>query len=398
MQVNGYEGRLGYLFLPSFNLGIKFGFSQHFLYFVSRYVCFMSDLGGFEDRKALLVLLRVALTGKQESVPDSVDWQAVLSMAVAQGVAGVAFEGFSLVFHSLRSVPFDLKMRWIGQVNRMEQAYEHQWLVAKRLSELWATEGIESVVLKGRVIAQYYSYPAHRYSCDLDLFISDIDWERACQLLENKGVTLVREVYKEVEFSIRGVYVECHRCITPYRGNDVLKHFELYLRNLLAIGNKTYFTGTSLVCPPFMFTVMLYIEHALGDLLHGKLSLKHIVDWFVLRQKMSDSEYKAVETECMEFGFERFLKLVNAFYDVVINGCDESMMPQEYKEVFESLFRMPSSDAKIASCWFARRVQLFFDILQNRKMYRSFGYCSMENFLFNSIWTHFFDKRLDLPR
>ena len=64
--------------------------------------------------------------------------------------------------------------------------------------------------------------------------------------------------------------------------------FERYLRDVLKESPKTYFEETKLVCPPLMFTVMLYIEHALGDLLHGKLTLKHVADWVVLRKQEID--------------------------------------------------------------------------------------------------------------
>ena len=43
----------------------------------------------------------------------------------------------------------------------------------------------------------------------------------------------------------------------------------------------------------------------------------------------------------------------------------------------------------------ARRIELFFDIIRNERMYRRFGYCSMGRFLFGFIWTHFFDKRIE---
>lgn len=43
----------------------------------------------------------------------------------------------------------------------------------------------------------------------------------------------------------------------------------------------------------------------------------------------------------------------------------------------------------------ARRIELFFDIIRNGRMFRRFGYCSMGRFLFSSIWTHFFGKRIE---
>lgn len=46
--------------------------------------------------------------------------------------------------------------------------------------------------------------------------------------------------------------------------------------------------------------------------------------------------------------------------------------------------------------WFRRRVVMFFDIIKNGKKFQQFGYTSMPSFLFNSVWTHFFDKEVRL--
>ena len=59
-----------------------------------------------------------------------------------------------------------------------------------------------------------------------------------------------------------------------------------------------------------MFTVMLYIEHALGDLLHGHLTLKHILDWVVLRRQSVDLD--AFQARCRAFKFDKFLPLIEA--------------------------------------------------------------------------------------
>lgn len=47
--------------------------------------------------------------------------------------------------------------------------------------------------------------------------------------------------------------------------------------------------------------------------------------------------------------------------------------------------------AKPRSC-FQRRVNL----IKNGRRYSEFGYTSMPSFLFNSMWSHFFDKEVRL--
>ncbi|MBO7562359.1 MAG: hypothetical protein J6T04_05690 [Bacteroidales bacterium] len=155
--------------------------------------------------------------------------------------------------------------------------------------------GIRATVLKGRAISQYYALPHHRYSCDLDVFIGE-GWERACELLES--------------------------------------------------GEPTFFEGTMLVCPPLMFSVMLYVEHALGDFLRGKLLLKHVVDWVVLRRQAVD--WEAFRTKCKEFCFDRFVALIEALADVVEGQMEYDALPSAYKDAFDEMLLEQEASASAA--------------------------------------------------
>ena len=340
--------------------------------------------------QTLLQLLRKAIDNSyQVELPKGADWTSVLGLASEQGVQGICLEAIEQM--PAGTIPQPILLQWIGLSEMQRQQYEQTWRVACKLDKLWAAEGIQATVLKGRSIAKYYPVPSHRYSCDLDVFIGG-DWGRACELLEGQGIRLEHEVYKEVEFTLDNVYVECHRYITPVRGNKHLKEFERYLRSLLDGKPKECFEGTTLVCPPLMFTVMLYIEHALGDLLHGHLTLKHIVDWVVLRKQQVD--WDAFHTRCKAFKFDKFLPLIDALADVVEGKMEYQDLQPSYQEVFDGIFK--TSGAKSPRSWFGRRVELFFSILRNGKKYQQFGYTSMPSFLFNGVWAHFFDKEVRL--
>ena len=338
----------------------------------------------------LLQLLRKALDNSyQVELPKGADWASVLELASEQGVQGICLEAIEQLPAGTITQP--TLFQWIGLSEMQRQQYGQTWRVACKLNKLWAAEGIQATVLKGRSIAKYYPVPSHRSSCDLDVFIGG-EWGRACELLEGQGIRLEHEVYKEVEFTLDNVYVECHRYITPVRGNKHLKEFERYLRSLLDGEPKECFEGTTLVCPPLMFTVMLYIEHSLGDLLHGHLTLKHIVDWVVLRRQSVDLD--AFHAKCKAFKFNKFLPLIDALADVVEGKMDYQELQPSYQEVFDEIFK--ALVAKSPHSWFGRRVELFFSILRNGKKYQQFGYTSMPSFLFNSVWAHFFDKEVKL--
>lgn len=351
----------------------------------------------------LLCLLRKALLKSDEHLSSSADWSEVMKLASMHGVAALAFDGIEDLASSpvelisenktISEIPKSIKLQWAALSLRQESLSKHNWMVACKLSELLGKDGIEALVLKGRSIAQFYPKPQHRYSCDLDVYIAGEKWKKACDILEAHNIPLIHEVYKEVEFTFNGLYVECHRYITPVRGNKTLLRFEKYLISILEKYPIDYFENTTLRRPPLLFVLLLYIEHALGDLLHGHLSLKHIVDWVVLRHQEFDKEQ--ISQICKEYGFDRFLHLVDALADVVEGTRSLDSLPISYKEVFDSLFNTRPSKNKPKS-WFAKRVSLFFEIIGNGHYYRDFGYCSMPNFLFNAVWSHLFQKKVEL--
>lgn len=338
----------------------------------------------------VLQLLRKALDSScQIDLPEGIDWDKALDLATEQGVSALCLEAMEQLPVGL--IPKIQLLQWIGQSEMQRSQYEQAWIVACKLDKMWAAEGIQATVLKGRAISQYYAVPCHRFSCDLDLFIEN-GWDRACEILESNGVQLGHEVYKEVEFTMDDVYVECHRFITPLRGNKHLQAFEHYLRELLNTEQATVFEGTSLICPPLMFTVMLFVEHALGDFLHGKLLLKHIVDWAVLRKQVVD--WKAFDARCKEFKFDRFVALIGALADVVEGQKEYEALQPTYQEALDEVFKEQVPVGR--RTWFQRRVNLLFDIIKNGKKFRNYGYTSMPSFLFNSMWTHFFNKEVKL--
>ena len=361
----------------------------------------LSNPQNMMNKDMVLELIRTSLNKDffiDKEVLKDVDWEEVIKIASAHGLSAIAFDGIEKALDSnpewRNEIPKPLLMQWYGLCVQQTELFRKNWSAACSLASLLGEHGIEAVVLKGRSLAQYYPKPEHRYSCDLDLFVAGDDWERACEILEAKGISLEREVYKEVEFLYYGVNVELHRYITPVRGNKTLLRFERYLRELLDANPKTYFGGTKLINPPLIFIVMLYIEHALGDLLHGKLTLKHVVDWMVLRKQEIDRN--VVEERCMVFGFHRFLMLMDSLADVMEGKVKMASLPSSYREVWDSFFVIPSSVNKEKNSWFAGRVSLFFDIIRNRRYYSRFGYCSMERFLLTAVWTHFFDKEVGI--
>ena len=347
-----------------------------------------------QTEKALFALLHKSIDPDWECNPTiftNVDWNDVFLLSKVNSVSFIAFDALVCIPEEYRPEK-EITTQWYGELAFQELEYERKWSIACKLARLWAKENISATIIKGRSIAQFYPIPSHRYSCDLDVFIED-GWDKACSMLQNKGIKLEYEVYKEVEFWINGVYVECHRYITPVRGNKNMYNFELYLRSLLDSEKKTCFDGSSLIKPPALFTVLLCIEHALTDFLNGELSLKHIVDWMVLRKQNVD--WKLFNNKCDEFKFNRFVDLFNSMADVIEGKVEYDKLPKNYKKAFDEIMQ-DNHKSKGEQSWFERRVDQFFAILNSHEKFANFGYRTMTVHLYQMMWAHFFNKEVKI--
>lgn len=343
-----------------------------------------------KNQNHLFLLVRKALVPNAYLDPNALadaDWDALLCMAEKHGIEGILYDAIKelppvYAPNRLQTLHFAV------DVSRLEIQYQQRCDVTRKLTDLWGSYGIESTIIKGRAIAQYYPEPSHRYSCDVDVFIEK-GWDHARQLLADKGVALNDTIYKEVSFSMDQVHVECHRLIIPHRGLQHLQRFELFLRSLLHHDKCHFEDAPHLQNPPLLFTKLLYIEHALGDLQTGKMTLRHILDWIVLRQLDTDKD--EFELRCREFSFDRMKGLVDALADVVEGKRDiDSLAPTDRAVLDEMLGEHEPDDHH--NTLFVRHMHLVRNLFRRKRYFKHYSYCSMPEYVIKSAWCHLFNK------
>lgn len=268
----------------------------------------------------VLSLLQACLNELAEgiTIPEDVDWQALINESDRQNVSVHASDGLQKLYDAgiYRALGDKeerrIKAHWFGKTLKYEQRYISQLDAAKKMADWLATEGIQTVVMKGFTVAECYPIPSHRYCSDLDCFlIKDgehiLAFELGNQVMEKHGVKVSREFYKNSSFVIDGLHVENHKFCTPFRGNDVLEKLEKLLQNTLLDGPLNHFEGSNLLFPPPLFSALFLIEHSYSHFLHEGLNLRHILDWMMFsRHHQDDINWAAVDHYIDEFGFRRF--------------------------------------------------------------------------------------------
>lgn len=161
---------------------------------------------------AFFSLLRSGLWGRgnQDIRSDgTTEWQEVYRLAAEQSVLGLVLAGLE---HSDVKPPKDLLLLWIGEVQLIEQRNKEMNSFIAELIEKLRKNNIYTLLVKGQGIAQCYEKPFWRCSGDIDLYLSEENYQKA-KLFLMPLATSVEEEYireKHLGLTIDGWVVELH--------------------------------------------------------------------------------------------------------------------------------------------------------------------------------------------
>ena len=164
------------------------------------------------NEKALLTLVRAGLWKEEAQLKpySSIDYASLMQLAEEQSVVGLATAGFEQVKDS--QIPKEWTLQFIGSTLQIEQRNKEMNAFVADLISRMRRAGIYTLLVKGQGIAQCYEKPSWRACGDVDLFLSDDNYEKAKAFL----IPLASAVEKEYErekhlgMTINGWVVELH--------------------------------------------------------------------------------------------------------------------------------------------------------------------------------------------
>ena len=170
----------------------------------------------------------------------------------------------------------------LSKATRLNQELDRE--VTAILQE-WAAEGIRGVLLKGPGLARNYPRPGLRGCGDLDLWVPDRDYRRACDLLlkREKALGKIRTLDKgEKHMSVyRGlIIVEVHRrlLVMPEYAQDILwqgMEKEGLSKDLAPVD----IDGVTVFTPEPTFNALFVFAHAWEHFRGSGVGLRQLSDW-----------------------------------------------------------------------------------------------------------------------
>lgn len=295
-------------------------------------------------RETFLNLVRLGIGQTGESIPNTVDWEAMKVLAEQQGLTAIVFDGIEQLPAEQRPSQ-ELLLEWIGETLQSESIYTAQQKEAERIASLFQKNNIRTYVLKGVVVAECYSKPSHRLSVDMDCYLlpeqSDFDaWSLGNDLIKTQGFEVAFDYYKNSTFYLSNLIVENHQYFTPFRGNKRLTALEKELQSLIRKDKgKNKFEDSYLYRPPVMVTALFLIEHAYSHFLHEGLTWRMILDWTMFRRKHEkDIDWKLLDTWINEFGFRKFYDTYFRLGRLLFGEIEESRLTKQDNMMLRDLW------------------------------------------------------------
>lgn len=263
-------------------------------------------------------LLRAGLWEKEVGLASfgEIGFDAVLQIAEEQSVVGLVTVGLEHVKNV--KVPQEVLLEFIGQTLKLEQQNKAMNGFIAKLIERMRVAGIYTLLVKGQGIAQCYEKPLWRTTGDVDLFLSEDNYEKARRFLTPMAseVDTENKYEKHLAMTIDSWVVELHgnlRCGLSSRIDRVLDDIK---RNTFGDGNvRSWINGRTPVFLPIAENDALYVlTHILSHFYKGGIGLRQICDWCrLLWTYRAKIDLKRLEVRIRQAGLMSEWKSFGAF-------------------------------------------------------------------------------------
>ena len=228
-------------------------------------------------------LVRAGLWEKdvQLSSYDTVDYQVVFRIAEEQSVIGLVAAGIDHV-RDVR-VPQEVALQFVGSALQLEKRNQAMNVYVGKLIESLRRQDVYAILVKGQGIAQCYENPLWRAAGDVDLLLSDVNYEKAKKLLIPIASEVgIEEKYgKHIGLEINSFAVELHgtqHCELSRRMDSVIDEVQ---NDVFCGGNVRSWDcdGTTIFLPSPNNDVIFIFTHFLKHFFKEGVGLKQICDW-----------------------------------------------------------------------------------------------------------------------
>ena len=217
------------------------------------------------DQEIIFRLIRSALDGQPPylgTTPiEAAQWWTLFRMAQRGHVAALT----SITIANM-DIPRDIKIPWLAEREKAASWYRYRLEVQQEVINIMDRRLIDTLVLKGTSLAQYYPQPELREFGDVDLYFYSRHDEADDIVHRELGVTIIDNSHHHTKYDLRGITVESHR--------DFLnRNYPRSNRSLEATLKK--------MAPSANFEVLYLMRHLATHFAAGRITLRDVTDLYL---------------------------------------------------------------------------------------------------------------------
>lgn len=271
------------------------------------------------NQKVFFELLRAGLWEKEVRLSPykDIDFSVILNLAEEQSVVGLVAAGLEHVVDV--KVPQAWALQFAGQTIQLEQRNKAMNAFVAKLIGQFRNEDIYTLLVKGQGIAQCYERPLWRASGDVDLYLSNNNYEKAKKLLLPIATNIEKEETRRLHLgmTVDGWVVELHGTMHTKLSRRMNRVADEVHRDLFFNGNVRSWenNGVQVFLPSANNDVIIIFNHIINHFFLEGVGLRQICDWCRLMWTYKDTlDYGLLGSRIKSAGLMSEWK---AFYNLI---------------------------------------------------------------------------------
>lgn len=266
-----------------------------------------------QTQQGILMLLKSAVTGEAQSLPEGFDWEAAMLITKKHEISPLIYEGAVLCGVNPA----------LPQMQQLFQMYcknllvsENQLRAINKLCAAFEAAGVDYMPVKGCNMKARYPKPELRAMGDADILIKLEQYDRIYPIMVEQGFREVVESDHELVWLNGVLELELHKRLIPSYNKDYFRYF----------GDGWRLAKTQKGCRWFMTPEDEYIylfTHFAKHYRDGGIGLRHVLDLWVYERSVPAMDEAYLERELNKLQLWEFRRnmerLIKAWF------CGEAM-------------------------------------------------------------------------
>ena len=253
------------------------------------------------------------------------NWAIIYRMATRQGVAAIAWDGIERLMRegaiTAEQMPDKAtKLQWALAAEQTEKRYKKQCRAIVKLADIYTSNNIKMLILKGYGLSRMYPTPAHRSCSDIDIWLFG-DQQRADDILRQElEISIDEDRHHHTVFNIEGVMIENHYDFLNTHSHRSNRDIEAHLKERAKQPESIEIEGRIVYLPNANCHALFLLRHAAAHFAAVEIVLRHIIDWAMfLQHNHSAIDWKWLREVSRKHNMELFLDAMNG---LAMELCD----------------------------------------------------------------------------